>query len=230
MQKIIALTGAYLLCCSFSEPDKLACAYAGSNLGYIKSQTEKALAAKDINTSRFYVYRALNAIEKSRKQLEECGCEYASRNMEEGTENLKLATKISSLTGTKILLNRALDNTFGGLEALEEHDETHKSEYASDLLAMNTRESDEEMKAMRPPQGKILEQKIDQSLARYKESLEKVIRTVDCREARAFAIRIYNHCEQELLKSNLSEGKKYYNLRTKDITRKALEKLEACSP
>ncbi len=228
MQKIVALTGAFLLCCSFSDPDQMACAYAGSNLGYIKSQTEKALSAIDIKTSRFFVYRALNAIEKSRKQLQACGCEYASRSMEAGTENLKLATKVSSLTGTRILLTRALDNTFGGLEALEGHDEMHKSEYASDLLALNTRETEVSMEAMKPLHGKVLEQKIDQSLLRYAESLEKVIRTVECKEARAFAFRIYNHCEQELLKPNLSEAKKYYNLRTKEITKVALDKLDGC--
>jgi len=206
-----------------------ACDYAGSNIGYIKTQTQKAINAEDLNTSRFFAYRALNAIEKSKKQFEACGCDYAVKSIYEGLDNLKKATRVASLNGTKILLKRALESALGSLEALEEHDELHGSQYASDVLTMNTKTSEKEKLRLVMPVGKVLERKIDRSLVNFQNSLDKVVNFVDCKEAYAFARKIYDRCEQELLKPELTEAKKYYNLRTKEITAGALQKLEGCT-
>ena len=204
-----------------------ACEYAGSNINYVKTQTEKAIAVDDINQARYLTYKALNAIEKSKNQLMECGCEYATENITESLSNLKLATKATSLNSTRILLNRALENTLGGLESLAEH-ELHDSKYGSNLLAMNTVVDKKEKTSKKKPGKKEFERKIDVSLEKYRESLNKIVNTVDCIEARAFAENIYLHCEQQLLLPNLTEGKKYYNLKTKDITAAALKRLNDC--
>jgi hypothetical protein len=223
----------YLLCilcvCTLSaNTGDNASEYAGSNISYIKSQTQKAISAEDLNSSRYYAYKALNAIEKSRKQFEACNCDYAMKSIFEGLENLKKATRVSSLNGTRILLKRALDNTFGSLEALEKHDELHGSRYANDVLAMNTMASESQNQAMKKPDGAVVRKQIDDSLLSYKTSLDEVVRSVDCKDAYTFAHRIYRHCEQELLKPDLTEAKKYYNLRTKQITSEALDKLKKC--
>lgn len=204
-----------------------ACDYAGSNINYVKTQTEKAIAVDDINQARYFAYKALNAIEKSKNQLMECGCEYATDNITEGLSNLKLATKATSLNSTRILLNRALENTLGGLESLAGH-ELHDSKYGSNLLAMNTIVAKKEKTSMKIPDKMEFERKIDVSLEKYRESLNKIVNSVDCKEAKAFAENIYSNCEQQLLNPNLTEGKKYYNLKTKEITAEALEKLNKC--
>ncbi len=204
-----------------------ACEYAGSNINYVKTQTEKAIAVDDINQARYFAYKALNAIEKSKDQLKECGCEYAAESIAEGLSNLILATKATSLNGTRILLSRALENTLGGIESLEEH-ELHNSKYGSTLLVMNTTMAKNKMTSMKTPGKKQLERKIDVSLEKYRISLDKIVNSVNCTEARAFAEKIYSHCEQQLLNSNLSEGKKYYNLKTKEITANALIILNDC--
>ena len=218
-----------LLFSIFSLASSKACDYAGSNLGFVKSQTEKAIAAEDLNQSRYHAYKALNAIEKSRAQLEECGCEYANKSIEEGLDNLKKATRVSSLEGTRIFLNRALDNTMGSLDALEQHDELHESAYASDVLALNTKSSEEAKLKSIQPTGKALEDKIDEFLMDYKTSLDRMIKSLDCKEAHAYASKVFDHCEQQLLNANLTEAKKYYNLRTKEITAEALKELGQCS-
>lgn len=206
-----------------------ACDYAGSNIDFVKSQTQKAIAAENLNQSRYFAYKALNGIEKSKEQLEECGCEYAFKSILEGLDNLKKATRVSSLLGTRILLNRALDNTMGSLDALEQHDELHKSAYASDVLALNTKSSEEHRLNSIQPQGQALEKKIDQFLEAYRKSLNKVVNSVNCKEAYAYASKVYEHCEQQLLSGKLTEAKKYYNLKTKEITAEALKELEKCS-
>jgi len=205
-----------------------ACDYVGSNLDYIKSQTQKAIDADDLNFTRYYAYKALNAIEKSKTQFDACGCDYALKSINEGLDNLKKATRIGSIKGARILLKRALESTYGSQEALEKHDELHVSLYASDVLVMNTRSALEEKLARKMPAEQDLHSQIDKALVNFKNSLDEVVRSVNCREAYDFAQRIYTHCSQELLRKDLTPGKKYYNYRTKEITKDALRKLEAC--
>lgn len=228
--KVLPAMLLFLMLFSLSSFDlSKACDYAGSNIGYIKSQTEQALAAEDINTSRYFAYKALNAIEKSRTQIEACGCDYAKESIYEGLDNLKKATRVASLNSVKILLTRALDNSMGSLEAIRDHDDHVGSMYANDMLAMNTKTAEKEKLTMVMPVGKDLERKIDLSLVNYQNSLNEVVNSVECKEAYEFASKIYAHCEQELLKPQLTEAKKYYNLRTKQITAIALDKLKDCN-
>ena len=167
-----------------------ACDYVGSNLGYIKSQTQKAIDADDLNFTRYYAYKALNAIEKSKTQFDACGCDYAMKSINEGLDNLKKATRIGSIKGARILLKRALESTYGSLEALEKHDELHVSLYASDVLAMNTQSAIEKKLARKMPAEKDLHSQIDKALVNFKNSLDEVVRSVNCREAYDFAQRI----------------------------------------
>jgi hypothetical protein len=215
---------ALLLFSSFKS--NMECEYAGSNIGFAKSQTETAIAKEDINKARFFAYKALNAIEKSKNQLAICGCEYAEIDVQEGLRNLKLAIKATSLGATRMLLERSLKHTLNGLEALDAHD-LHQSKYGNEVLALNTIIPTKNVATLLEDVTSLNE-KIDFSLKKYKASLQKIVESVNCKEARAFAKNIFDNCEKELLKSNLSEGKKYYNLRTKEITADALLRIPDC--
>lgn len=216
----------WILFSSFSY--NMECEYAGSNINFAKTQTETAISKDDINQARFFAYKALNAIEKSKKQLAKCGCEHAEIDLEEGLKNLKLATKATTLSATRVFLERSITHTQSGLEALESH-QLHSSTYGNDYLALNSANSIENGEGILKSQGLTsLNEKIDISLEKYKASLQKIVESVDCNEARAFAENIFENCEKELLKPNLSEGKKYYNLRTKEITADALLRIPDC--
>ncbi|WP_422081260.1 hypothetical protein [Ulvibacterium sp.] len=227
MKKCTVVLCALFFCLLSSFKPSAACEYAGSNIGFVKSQTEKAIAMENINQARYYAYKALNAIVKSRQQLSECGCKHAVLSIEEGFENLKRATRTTTLSAAKILLNRALEYTKEGLEALLTH-ETHDSPYPSDVLEMNTKVSKQGKITFKETDLEALKKKIDMSLVDYQRSLDNVINSVDCKEAKAFAKKIHDHCEQQLLRPNLTEGKKYYNLRTKQISAAALKQLGSC--
>ncbi len=202
-----------------------ACDYAGSNISYIRTQTQKALEAEKLNMVHYYAYKALNAIDKSKQQFKDCGCEYAQQSIEEGENNLRKAIKVTSLLSSRMLLEKALEDTQGSLEALQDHTEIHTSEYGNNMLAMNTTDATKPSPKFQPTIGKKLEAKIDSSLLSFQNSLSKVVRTVKCEEAQVFVMGIYERCELELLKENLTEGKRYYNLRTKEIAAKALQEL-----
>lgn len=228
MNKIYPYIGVMALLLFSSFTTNLECEYAGSNIGYAKSLTEKAIEVHDINQARYYAYKALSAIEKSKNQLTVCGCVYAKDGIEESLINLKLAAKATTLSDTHILLSRSLENTASSLEALNKHD-LHESKYASDVLVLNTKDAEEKTIALRETSAMTLNELIDKSLEKYKASLNKVVETVDCREAKVFAQRVFDNCQQQLLKQNLTEGKKYYNLRTKEITAEALKRIGECA-
>ena len=203
------------------------CEYAGSNMGYVKTQTRKAIKATNVSEAHFQAYRALNALEKSQKQIEDCGCVDAMDFMKSALEDLKTATRATTLNATRSLLNRSLEHTLSSIRSIEEH-EHHGGPYGTDVLALNTIDAEKVNQPLEMTEEKKLKEKIDSSLKSYESSLEKVVETIDCQRALEFATRIYQHCEEQLLKQNLTEGKKYYNLKTKEITAAAIKRLGDC--
>tara|TARA_R110000744_G_scaffold98888_2_gene191115 strand:+ start:2350 stop:2949 length:600 start_codon:yes stop_codon:yes gene_type:complete len=196
-------------------------------MGFAKSQINAALLTDDINQARFYAYKAVNALEKSKTQLEVCGCTYAKSSMIENLDALVLATKSTTLEGTRTYLDKSIELINNTIFVLDSH-ESHNSTYGNDVLSMNTNTASKTVINTKDRKSLSLNEKIDLSLAKYKVSLEKVVTTVNCKEAKAFAQRIFDECENKLLKSNISEGSKYYNLRTKEITQNALNKIGEC--
>jgi hypothetical protein len=148
--------------------------------------------------------------------------------MIENLDTLVLATKSTTLEGTKTYLDKSIELINNTMFVLDSH-ESHNSTYANDVLSMNTNTASKTVINTKERKNLSLNEKIDLSLAKYKVSLEKVVATVNCKEAKAFAQRIFDECENQLLKSNISEGSKYYNLRTKEITQIALNKIGECT-
>ena len=222
----IFCTLAILVLSSFRT--NLDCEYANSNMGFAKSQISAALHTDDINKARFYAYKAVNALEKSKNQLEVCGCTFAKASMIENLDALVLATKSTTLEGTKTYLDKSFELINNTMFVLDSH-ESHNSVYANDVLSINTNSASKIVINTENIKNLSLNEKIDLSLAKYTISLEKVVATVNCKEAKAFAQRIFDECENQLLKPNLSDGNKYYNLPTKEITENALKKIGDCS-
>tara|TARA_R110000765_G_scaffold8714_1_gene27759 strand:- start:4253 stop:4855 length:603 start_codon:yes stop_codon:yes gene_type:complete len=196
-------------------------------MGFAKSQITAALLTDDINQARFYAYKAVNALEKSKNQLKVCGCTFAKASMNENLDTLVLATKSTTLEGTRTYLDKSIELINNTMFVLDSHD-SHNSTYANDVLSMNTNTASKTVINTKNSKSLSLNDKIDLSLAKYKVSLEKVVATINCKDAKAFAQRIFDECENQLLKPNLTEGSKYYNLRTKEITQNALNKIGDC--
>ncbi|MBC2839906.1 hypothetical protein [Robiginitalea sp. SC105] len=213
---------------AFNTPSP-GCVDAGSMIGFVETHLKNALDAEEIALARYHTYKAINTMEKSRPQFEDCACDYAKKHLKESLENLKLATRVSSLEGTRILLRRALDGALAGEEALDLHDELHDSPYDSDVLAMNSMQKGPSAPLLADPDNqRRIEEQIDASLQAYKASLADVVNGVPCSEALVFVQRIYDHCERQLLREDLTQAKRYYNYRTKELTEEALRQLQGC--
>lgn len=221
----LLLSMAILILSSFAPSE--ACNYAGSNMNYVKARTEEALTKEDINQARFYAYKAIKVLQTSTNRFDDCGCKDAKVNIEESLISLKASTKSKSLNGTRILLNEALEQIVDAIDAFEQH-EMHDSEFSSKDFTLNSEVIKENTTPIIEREDNELYRQIDLSLVNFSQSINTVIDSVSCVEARAFTKNIFLNCEQQLLKANLSEGKKYYNLRTKEIAEKALLRLGNC--
>lgn len=224
---LFLLTGSFWLHANAGPAN--ACTNAGSLIGFIENHVQNSLKADDLNLTRYHAYKALNTLEKSREQMQACGCDYAVKHLEQGVENLKMATRVNSLEGARILLRRALDDARAGRDAFDEHDARHDGPYDNDLLSVNTLASEVSTGPSRPETEAQLRTRIDQSLQAYENSLREVVQGVPCHEALTFVERIYAHCERQLLREDLTPAKRYYNLRTKELTESALDQLRSCS-
>ncbi|PCJ98417.1 MAG: hypothetical protein COA50_02630 [Flavobacteriaceae bacterium] len=221
---------AFLICYTFllySYKNYNACDFAGTNITYVLKQTQKALETEKIDLSKFFAYKAINGIEKSKEQLAACDCDSSKKLIYKGLDNLKKATKEASLFTSKEFLNTAYENISEGYKEIEAH-RFHSNQSPDKLLAMNSKNMEMVIPLTLIVDDSI-QKKIDSILTTYEASLQKVVATVNCKEAKAMASKIYKECEAELLKSNLTETKRYYNFRTKEITKKALNQIGDCN-
>jgi len=228
MNKLYLLLSIFIFTSLSSFGKSMECEYAGSNIAYAKVQAEKALNDKDINKAKYFAYKALNAFEKSKKQLTNCGCELAGKNIEEGLRNLKLATKATSLHAAQLLLAKSLEYTQNSLDALKKHHLHNTDDFMTAQGECITEMKHDSIAGVREVR-RSTNQKIAISLEKYKASLDKIVSFVTCEEAKIFARDIADHCNEELLKENLSDGKKYYNLKMKEITDDALQQIGHCA-
>lgn len=199
------------------------CEYAEANIEFAKSQIEMALEKPDVNLLKYHTYKAIGAIQKTEKKLTNCGCEFANKDLEEGIKNLKSATKQEKLFKAKDLLLKSLENIMKGLNSLSEHEYHEEQNRDASQNSLSHNEASKKPESVNP-----IYKEIDQSLEKYRKSLNTVVETVNCKEASSFVENIIQQCESQLLIENLTEGKKYYYLRTKEITANALEKLSDC--
>lgn len=222
---ILGLLGLWVMA-SFSAPN--ACAYASSNLEYIKSKIQTALAAEDLNMSKYHAYKALNGIEKTRGNFLDCGCEDSIVNLENALAHLKTATRAESLQSAKTALEKALANTINGMKALIQYERESSNPYGNDVLVMNTKDFVGDQDWLLPAHEATIKEQVRKSLLEFESSLEKVITDVDCEKAYGFVSNIYEESRSILLNTKLSEYKKQYHQRVKTLSHAALQKIGNC--
>ncbi|MEO1485068.1 MAG: hypothetical protein AAFU57_04935 [Bacteroidota bacterium] len=205
-----------------------ACQYANSNLQYIKAQTKEALETMDFEKSRYHTFKAINGIEKTRANFKACGCEKAIEGLEKMMLSLKSATKSKSKSSVNHNLEEALMHSKWVFEELALHESETYTDYGDDLLVLNTKDALDAQGGVLLPESKLLEKRIHDGLKAYEKSTKKVVETVDCKEAKAFLKKTYEHTQQQLLNPDLTRPKKIYHLRVLTITENALEDLGKC--
>ena len=172
-----------LFMASFTTYD--ACEFANNNSIYIKDETRLAYEADDIELVKYHAYKALTGIERSKNNFKNCGCDAAVESINRTKINLKNATKTSSIYDAKEFIDIALKNTALSISELEKYNNASDTDYGVDFLTLNIKDTvinDDIVKL----KGKTLSDKIDNGVAKFKESLDRMISVNDCAAALAY--------------------------------------------
>ncbi len=223
---IIALIGLLLLT---AGSDYNACEFAQNNTLFFKEQTQQAIAAKNFDKAKYHAYKALNGIYKTKPNFKECGCESALKTVNNAEENLKEATRAISFEDAGVFLNIALKNIGLTLNSLESLEHQYTSNYGDHVLVMNTTEvSDPPKKAIANP-DLLMQETVERSLTRFKESLEKVVVLEECKAAKSFIRSTLQKTKKALSTTTLTKAQRYYHKRVNTLAYEALSRLEDCT-
>jgi hypothetical protein len=204
-----------------------ACEFANSNTLYIKDQTLLAFEASEFQMVKYHAYKALTGIEKAKNNFKDCGCEDAMEGIVRTKANLKNATKAPSIYDAKTFVHIALRNADISINALQEFEQKASTAYGNDYLTVNTNQSHitDDVISFK---GNTLSDKIENGVAKFKSSLDKMIAINDCSIALKYVQETHNLSLKKSLDETISPGKRYYHKRIKEITSKALEQLKDC--
>ncbi|MCB0372239.1 MAG: hypothetical protein KDD31_04415 [Muricauda sp.] len=205
-----------------------ACAYANSNLDYIKSEIQSAVVSKELEMAKYHAYKALNGIEKTKNNFLDCGCEGTIESLENTKTELKIAAKAESLGSSKLALHRALENTLIGIKVLRVFEQETSSSYGNDILVLNTKEALNDQNTLFLTHGSEVKKQVHSCLLGFESSLDKVVTDVDCKDAHRFITNIYEESRLILLNTKLSPHKKEYHQRVMTLSEEALKKLGDC--
>ncbi len=222
---ILGLLG-FLLMVSFKGLD--ACEYANTSIDFVKTQTQTALQAKDLNMVKLFSNKALNTMAKTKTNFIDCGCVSATETIDHIEKNLTLVSRSKNLKESKTFLKAALQSTLLSIALLREYEEEKDSFYGDDVLVMNTRSAIDEQGGIITPRGKVHEEKIRKSLVEFRESLANVIKYVECTEAFSFISKIHRKAKNDLEDPALSDNEKFYHEQIRDISYQALLQLDGC--
>ncbi len=195
---------------------------------YIKDQTETAISASELQITKYYTYKAISGIEKTRPNFDACGCKEAIKTLDKVLDHLKTAAKANSHTSSKKALQKALENTLKGMQELKDFGLNASDVYGDTMLVLNTKDVLDAQGGILLPEGKQLEQQIHNGLKNFEVSIDKIVKQLDCDEARKFVKQKYDNASMILLNTDLTKPKKIYHQRVKIITKNALTRLKDC--
>ncbi|WP_156102173.1 hypothetical protein [Muricauda sp. MAR_2010_75] len=226
---VVFVLGMILLWLMSSFTVRNACEYASSNLEYIKSKIQSAIVTNDLKMSKYHAYKALNGIEKTRTNFEDCGCEGTIESLESATTELKQATKAETLEDAKRSLHLALESTLIGMKVLRIFEQEVASTYGNDILVLNTKDALNDQDGIFLTPTHTIKEQVHSCLLGFESSLDKVVNEVNCDEAHRFINNIYEEARLVLLNTELSEHKKQYHQRVKTLAQEALDRLGECN-
>jgi len=198
----------------YSFKENTACDLLNSNLGYAIKQATNAENAPTLNTLKHYTYKAVNTLQKLDAKIDDCGCQSAETIIHKGLTLLKNVTQSESISTAKLMLSQAKKDIAVSIDSIKAHSLTNNSE----KHVSKTRS-----------QNKLLYAKIDSILVPFEKSMKAIINTDDCKEAYQITQSIFEKSEEKLLNATLTEAKKYYHLRTKEIAKNTMIVLEDCT-
>ncbi|WP_185782822.1 hypothetical protein [Croceivirga lutea] len=222
---ILALIGFYMMA-SFKTYN--ACEFATNNIELIRNQVHSALNSNDLEMIKFYSQKALTTLPKTKTLFTDCGCLVANKHLDLTASNLTYASESNLIPKSKEYLQIAYSNTILSIQLLKDFEKESESFYGDNVLEMNTQKAYKTKGEVVKPEGKLRQERINETIETYKASLNDVVNNVECEEAFSFISRVVNISKERLKDESLSETRRDYHKRIYEISLKALISLEGC--
>lgn len=212
------------------------CADAYASASYSLSHTKKSLNANNFDHQQYSASRALEAFEKSKELVENCGCESSMNAILDGIENLESSLEAADWDMGRYYAKRALANAQDLLGFLDMCSSNNPEETTEDPYNVEDEAVEgATMNVLVESETDDLERKIDfQRLAKINISeLESAIRELallfECDKALNIMNSRKDRTEEDLKVESFAATKAHYVSQTVSIHNKALFALLECS-
>ena len=178
-----------LLGLSYVQAKELDCSEAHSPASYALFHTKKALKADNFDHQKYYAERALEAFEKTKSMIENCGCQNALVAIDTGSENLKKAIDPEDWDKGRFFTKKALADAENMIDFLElctsgsggtRYSSNNDNSYASASNAKNEnvnaqKEIIDRQKQLQQQQQRLIEEqkKLDRELEEQRKIAEQ---------------------------------------------------------
>ena len=168
-----------------SNVPKSSCADAYTSASYGLSHSKKAFTAHNFDHQKYYAGRALEALEKTRDLVGECGCTGAMNAIEDGIENMEEAQDPVDWKMGRYYTKRAMENTYSILENLdmcstEAETSTENTDTAVDEPALQISEEAEITAVEFDQDLEILEQSTQAHLKELNSRIKELCALMGC--------------------------------------------------
>jgi hypothetical protein len=229
--KLIVIFAAVISLFCSSSPQSV-CADAYTSASYGLSHSKKAFNAHNFDHQKYYAGRALEALEKTRDLVGECGCTGAMNSIEDGMENLEEALDPTDWKMGRYYSKKAMENAYSVLENLDlcsmsEDSVTEQSETDSDSKTGSSATSDsvedETEEAIQEFEATAREQ-----LENLNKKIAELCQRLGCDNAKLAMEQTNTDLPQGRVFSSLEEAMDYYKAQTITAYEQAAMAVKQC--
>ncbi|MBT8179721.1 MAG: hypothetical protein HKP60_11435 [Eudoraea sp.] len=222
-----------MLICLFAQAAiaKSNCEDAYTSASYGLSHSKKAFKANNFDHQQYYAGRALDALEKTRDQVNNCGCDGALVSIASGIENLEKALDPKDWDMGRYFTKRAIADAYSVLENLDlcsTPDETSSSEPKDGISETDNTASTAEEKAAYVQALDELEAAALTELKQLDQTVKKLSELLDCEVPQFSMDQIKAKYDGQAQSESMNELQEQLIEDARSLYRQALDAIEAC--
>ncbi|NND15847.1 MAG: hypothetical protein HKN89_05940 [Eudoraea sp.] len=230
--KLLYTLSLFIILILSSSP-KSNCAEVYTSASYGLSHSKKAFKAHNFDHQKYYAERALEALEKTRGQVEECGCDGAMNSIEDGIKHLEEAMDPVDWKMGRYHTKRAMEYTYSILDNLDicSTDNEVSSETTdtpeSDSRSQNLEESDTVSAEVDQALAEF-EQSAEQNLKELNEKIKELGFLMDCESNEFVLDQAEIEKSKEGMFTSIEEAQMFYRAQATKAYKRAVSALEKC--
>ncbi len=212
------------------------CTNAYASAGYSLAHAKKSLSANNFEHQQYYADRSLQAFEKAKLSVEECGCDASLNPIMDGIENLENALAQTDWDMGRYYTKRALENAQNLLESLDICSNNNAPDpNTTSGSTLNETVVDEETIAHNTSLVSELESQInfqrsaETDIATLENAIRELALLFECDKAMQILKGRKVRAEDDLRPETMAETKSYYISQVVSMHNKALFALLECS-